>query len=841
MESLNFQEVIPLGYWAFSSATGLMIILISMFLYLYYRKRLQAVVDDGSSEAELAGRVEQLRKDEDTLRAWIAGQKDELLRLTAERQEQELLRAELQRLEQECATNEEHNRTLRNEVGNFENQKYLLGEKSQKLEQEITSLKVKKEQLQDQMNELGKSIELSKTKNAEYEKRCSDLESLQKQKNNELETAERTLREARSDTDSTRFEHDSLRKKIDSLKEREQEIELLNGKLFELKQNLDDVRHEVSNQQRLNQSLREEADKIKDAEQLLKDRSLGLEQELNELRQKIDQFQEQRDDLVQSIGQTIAESKEREQECNRLANLQEQKKSELQDLIKESRAVKNEIDSIRFEHDSLRRKVDTLSEREHALDFIANKILELEQDLAEARDEVATQQRLKNEVAQDIKEKKQILNELKAEEVALNNSIDTLKLLAEQEKKSSGSGKDVDNGKKYHDLWQPVTFPSLLPANNTPGEQELLQKTSDYIKAQSLYFPERVLHAFHTALKVNDISPLVVLAGISGTGKSELPRRYAEGMGMHSVILAVQPRWDSPQDLFGFYNYLEERYKATELARAMVQFEQFNRPEWPLPEGWDHDRSDRMLLVLLDEMNLARVEYYFSEFLSRLETRRGITLSSPEERAKAEIALEMGSLAEGENPIKLFPGQNVLFSGTMNEDETTQALSDKVLDRSCVLRFGRPKQIKAQEHVHAIPPTADGLTFEQWKTFLKNDLPAEENDRVNSWINKLNAAMEQLDRPFGHRVAQAIQKYVANYPRWIPNRVNLAMADQIEQRIMPKLRGIEISEMEQPLREIHSVIKDCEDEALSKAFDQGSQSEQQVFIWRGLDRTEDFY
>ena len=841
MELLNFQEVIPSGLWAFSSATGLMVTLISMFLYLYYRKRIQAVVDDGTSAAELAAKLDRLRKDEDTLRDWISGQKDELQRLAAERQEQELLRGDLQRLVEACAKKEDVNRSLRDEVGNFENKKHLLAEKHQKLEQEISEFEKTRVQLQKQKEELSKSIDESVIKSAEYEKECAQLAALEEQKKTELQKLERGLTEVKFETESIRFEHDSLRKKIDSLKEREPEIDLLNGKLLQLKHSLDDVRYEIADQQRYNQSLRDEVKDIESAKQELGDESFKLEREIAGLRKTIETSEGQKEDLIQSIGQSIAESKEREKECNSLIDLQEQNRAELHDLTKESRSVKNEIESTRFEHDSLKRKIVTLSEREHELDFITNKILELEQDLAEARDEVATQQRLKNEVAQDVKEKNQILNELKAEKRSLKNRIETLKLLAEKESKSSGSEKDADHGKKYRDLWQPVTFPSLLPAKNTPDEQELLQKTSDYIKAQSLYFPERVLHAFHTALKVNDISPLVVLAGISGTGKSELPRRYAEGMGMHSVILAVQPRWDSPQDLFGFYNYLEERYKATELARAMVQFEQFNRPHWPLPEGWDHDRSDRMLLVLLDEMNLARVEYYFSEFLSRLETRRGVTLSSPEERAKAEIALEMGSLAEGENPIKLFPAKNVLFSGTMNEDETTQALSDKVLDRSCVLRFGRPKQIKAKKDLHAIQPTAAGLTFEQWNTFLKNDLPAEENDRVNGWINKLNAAMEQLDRPFGYRVALAIQKYVANYPRWIPNRVNLAMADQIEQRIMPKLRGIEISEMEQPLREIHSVIRDCEDEALSRAFDQGAQSEQQVFIWRGLDRTEDSY
>jgi hypothetical protein len=278
----------------------------------------------------------------------------------------------------------------------------------------------------------------------------------------------------------------------------------------------------------------------------------------------------------------------------------------------------------------------------------------------------------------------------------------------------------------------------------------------------------------------------------------------------------------------------------------MVQFEQFNRPQWPMPDGWNHDRSDRMLLVLLDEMNLARVEYYFSEFLSRLEIRRGLDFGDPVRRANAEIALEMGSLAEGEKPIKLFPGQNVLFTGTMNEDETTQALSDKVLDRSSVLRFGRPKAIRVKEGLednqHAeqnFPAAVAGLTHDQWKTFLKDDLSPEENLRVTGWINKLNNAMAQLNRPFGFRVGLAMQSYVANYPSWVANRTNLAMADQIEQRIMPKLRGLETGDADQPLQEIRSVIDELEDEPLGKAFKEGAESSQQIFIWRGLDRTED--
>ncbi|NIA09860.1 MAG: AAA domain-containing protein, partial [Nitrospiraceae bacterium] len=476
---------------------------------------------------------------------------------------------------------------------------------------------------------------------------------------------------------------------------------------------------------------------------------------------------------------------------------------------------------------------------EYKLEQKENQLAEVKQELKDTKDELAIQERLEGETAKKVYMLGKEVDRLKSEETTLNSSVETLKVLEKQlkDRLDGQGGAGTSSEEKYRDLWHPVSFPDLSPVAGNPNEKQLLKKTADYIRGQKLYFPERVLYAFHTALKINDISPLVVLAGISGTGKSELPRRYAEGMGLHFVILPVQPRWDSPQDLFGFYNYLEGRYKATELARAMVQFELYNRELWPLPKDWNHDRSDRILLVLLDEMNLARVEYYFSEFLSRLETRRGINQKDKKERAKAEIALEMGSLRKGDKPIRLFPGQNILFVGTMNEDETTQALSDKVLDRACVMRFGRPKKITEKIDAPKKNPSKNGLTYKQWNSWLEEKISSSDKDRVNRWINKLNDAMDGIHRPFAYRVTQAIQSYVANYPDWVPNKIETAMADQIEQRIMPKLRGVEIADSGQSLKRIRSVIEQCNDQELLKAFKKGSEN-QEIFIWEGIDRTE---
>jgi hypothetical protein len=151
---------------------------------------------------------------------------------------------------------------------------------------------------------------------------------------------------------------------------------------------------------------------------------------------------------------------------------------------------------------------------------------------------------------------------------------------------------------------------------------------------------------------VNDYAQLTILSGVSGTGKSLLPRRYAEAMGMHFLPIAVEPRWDSPQDLLGFYNYIEKRYRATELARALIQMDPYDTSE--LSKG---RTDDHMLLVLLDEMNLARVEYYFSEFLVRLEARpRYEDADQKQRRRDGELLIDIRSQVRAARSV--FPGHN---------------------------------------------------------------------------------------------------------------------------------------------------------------------------------------
>lgn len=374
-----------------------------------------------------------------------------------------------------------------------------------------------------------------------------------------------------------------------------------------------------------------------------------------------------------------------------------------------------------------------------------------------------------------------------------------------------------------------------------PDEEHALSELQNRLSGAGYHFHKRVVWAFHTALKCHEINPLTVLAGVSGTGKTLLPTLYAKLMGMYSLIMAIQPRWDSPQDMFGFYNYLEKKYKATDLARALIRMDPYNTVVGLNP---GQKIKDRMFLVLMDEMNLARTEYYFSEFLSKLELRREVKdRNKATERMYAEISLDTGP---GRKDISFWVDSNVLFVGTMNEDETTQTLSDKVLDRANVLRFGRPPR-KTVEIAQPIPdpaaiPPLGALSVDQWRKWCRSIEEHPWSAKSREWINELNDALTKVGRPFGHRVEKSIMTYVANYPG-ANNGENwkTAFADQIEQKILPKLRGLDTMEgaNNAAFDDLGRIIEDTGDGTLHKAFDDTRQnSSTGMFLWQGVTREE---
>lgn len=509
--------------------------------------------------------------------------------------------------------------------------------------------------------------------------------------------------------------------------------------------------------------------------------------------------------LLQSAQNQLTEAKS---EHHRLTDENTKRQAELQKLIKEVSQSEQDLDSIKH-------KVSDEGER---LKSLNNKKQELENELAQLRARNEEEKRgLKKEI-----------DDLKAEIAALTKERNTVKSKVSEltYELSSHVSRDQMTLKKWEDLDRPIKTINITTTTKY-DEQNWLSEFEDNLATTGFRFDTRLIKAFHTSLKVADCSPMVVLSGISGTGKSLLPELYAHAVGMNFLQVPVQPRWDSPQDMLGFYNYMEHRYKATELSRLLWQSDRFNNPA-------QAKNNPAMNLILLDEMNLARVEYYFSDMLSKLEVRRGIDPTNEAKRRAAEIVLESGATSESKDVRRIFVGSNNLFIGTMNEDESTQSLSDKVKDRANVLRFGRPKELSgaaANKEAFFKKYTNRMMSETMWKKWISTSGDGGISN-LGQQMDEINSYLAELGRPFAHRMWNTVAAYIRQYP----GDKHDALIDQIEMKILPKLAGLDMADptINRVMNHLADYLHKLEEPKLNDAFDVACKRD--FFAWQGIER-----
>ncbi len=364
--------------------------------------------------------------------------------------------------------------------------------------------------------------------------------------------------------------------------------------------------------------------------------------------------------------------------------------------------------------------------------------------------------------------------------------------------------------------------PKKLKRGERPDEIAWLNGIYDACENYGLHFNPRLLKAFHTSLKTAEWSPITVLAGVSGTGKSELPRLYSHFGGIYFASIPVQPNWDSKESMLGFFNSIDNRFDAESILRFLAQSQQAWRDDSEDKIGYP-GLSDAVCMILLDEMNLAHPELYFAEFLSKFEERRG--------RDRDHLPAIDVKLGTGMDPYQIPLGRNMLWAGTMNQDETTKSLSDKVLDRSIVMYFPRPTELKRRKKVNSLDESNRGVANRSAEALLRKQEALQRNesyesnggeilhiDTWNSWkvdetdftdeeilpykafVEEMNEALGFVGRAIGHRVWQSVEYYMASYPevrlserdsKERARAMHIAFEDQIVQKIMPKLRGID--------------------------------------------------
>lgn len=298
-------------------------------------------------------------------------------------------------------------------------------------------------------------------------------------------------------------------------------------------------------------------------------------------------------------------------------------------------------------------------------------------------------------------------------------------------------------------------------------EGALLAHVRSYIAARGYYFDDETILNYHISLKAR---PFVILAGLSGTGKSKLSQLYAEALGHTTrderyLRVAVRPSWNDDRYLLGYLNTITGDYVAEPALDFLVQAEQ--------------DREN-LYFLCLDEMNLAHVEYYFSQFLSALEE---------EDTADRRIPLFSRSLAESmESEGKeigcgreIIVSPNLLFTGTINVDETTQPLSDKVIDRANTIEFFEVDLEKVP--MRRPTPEVTRIPAATWHSYRALTPDASHREHVIAIGKILNEAGLGL----GYRVLREIELYLANSRGLLD--LNVAFDLQVKQRILPRVRG----------------------------------------------------
>ena len=349
------------------------------------------------------------------------------------------------------------------------------------------------------------------------------------------------------------------------------------------------------------------------------------------------------------------------------------------------------------------------------------------------------------------------------------------KLFPEQQWSPQGSGIEIKN--KYRIAlekeWEKYS-------NQEIGEEEeemqitvkeAIAQIKSYIASKGFTYSDGLIENFYLSLKSK---PFVILAGTSGTGKTKLVRLFAEAIDAEYKMVPVRPDWSDSSDLFGHLDLNGTYIPGVILDYITAANKHPNKP----------------YILCLDEMNLARVEYYLSDFLSIIETRdiKGDAIVSDPLVSSEKYGSDEAARAKyGEIG---FP-QNLYLVGTVNMDETTFPFSKKVLDRANTIEFNYVDLVPEETD----PVKTDSLSLPN--TFLKTEYlllsqcqgEKESVRNISAELQKLNSILQKANAHVGYRVRDEIVFYMLNNKHTGLLSEDEAFDNEIMQKILPRIQG----------------------------------------------------
>lgn len=372
--------------------------------------------------------------------------------------------------------------------------------------------------------------------------------------------------------------------------------------------------------------------------------------------------------------------------------------------------------------------------------FIIRKYIKFRKTLVEQESMLTEIGNLNKEVTQLVQEKEKILA-MKVSQLGLKPGEEA-EVLEEEESPNSKADnlEEVDDSNtrfsKLHAIDLAYKDYKSQVYNNSFTLEELVDAFRNFSAGQlKLYYTTNMIRLFISALSA---TKLVILQGISGTGKTSLAYAWGKFIRRDAIIASVQPSWRDRTELFGYFNEFTKKFNETEVLKKMYE------------AGY----TDDVYVTVLDEMNIARVEYYFAEMLSILEMP-----------SRDEWIIELVPSVWDTDPKRLTAGKlhipgNMWYIGTINNDDSTFAVTDKVYDRAMPIDINDKGQVFEPVETEAMNINSSYLEglFQQAKDRhpLTEDMTKKIDEMDNYVIKHFRIA-------FGNRIVKQMKDFVATY------------------------------------------------------------------------------
>ena len=299
---------------------------------------------------------------------------------------------------------------------------------------------------------------------------------------------------------------------------------------------------------------------------------------------------------------------------------------------------------------------------------------------------------------------------------------------------------------------------------------DTINHIENYIKNQGYNYTYNQLSNLYLSLKTK---PFTILAGISGTGKSKIIRLFADSINADYTLISIRPDYNDSTELLGYKN-LDDKFIKGQLTKTILKAKQNkNKPH----------------LICLDEMNLARVEYYLSDYLSIIESRK---------KVEQEIITDnIVQFEENNETINLHIPDNIYIIGTVNMDDTTFQFSRKVLDRANTIEFSDVDLdnlfFENNEEVESLNVSNNFLKTTYLKTMDIEEEYREYAKEINKKIIEINEILKKSQKQFAYRVRDEILFYLIENKKADLLHEDIAFDYQIMQKILPAITGSEES------------------------------------------------